>query len=99
MSHHSPGDEAEVGVSLEPGDVLAYSAGSTQCGPLGFRKLQPRPGLLGAAARRWPELAEALGGRTLVFINGYPASVGAIGAGVTIDTYLSPRVLSRALQL
>lgn len=84
---------------LAPGDVLSYSAGSTQTGPEGFRKLRARPGLLQAALARWPDLAAPLTGRTPLVINAYPAAVGATSAGITVDTYLSPRVLSRALQL
>ena len=84
---------------LEAGDVLSYSAGSTQTGPHGFRKLRARPGLLDSAIRRWPELGEAISGRMPLFINAYPASVGTISSGISVDTYLSPRVMSRALQL
>jgi len=84
---------------LNRGDVLSYSAGSTQTGPDGFRKLRPRPGLFSAALRRWPSLADALHGRPPLLINAYPASVGAGSTGISVDTYLSPRVLSRALQL
>lgn len=101
MNTGSPheGSEASPELDLAPGDVLSYSAGSTQHGPLGFRKLRQRPGLFGAAVKRWPELGEAVGGRTLMFINAYPAAVGAMSSGITVDTYLSPRVMSRALQL
>ena len=49
---------------LAPGDVLSYSAGSTQTGPEGYRKLRARPGLLQAALKRWPDLAAPLGERT-----------------------------------
>lgn len=84
---------------LAPGDVLSYSAGSTQTGPEGFRKLRARPGALGAAMQRWPDLGEVIAGRTIMFINAYPASLGTIEAGISVDTYLSPRVMSRALQL
>jgi hypothetical protein len=86
-------------VSLNPGDVLSYSAGSTQTGPEGFRKLRNRSGLLEASMRRWPELGEAIAGRTVMFINAYPAAVGVSCTGITVDTYLSPRVMTRALQL
>ena len=84
---------------LHAQDVLSYSAGSTQTGPSGYRKLKPRKSLLDAAGSRWPDLLEALGERTIMFINAYPATVGVFSAGITIDTYLSPRVLTRALQL
>ena len=80
-------------------DVLSYSAGSTQTGPEGFRKLRARPGLLQAAMRRWPDLTAQLGERTPMFINAYPASIGMSTEGISVDTYLSPRVMSRALQL
>jgi len=55
--------------------------------------------MLGAAGDRWPELNEALGDRTVLFINAYPATLGRFTAGITVDTYLSPRVLTRALKL
>lgn len=84
---------------LAAGDVISYSAGSTQTGPAGFRKLRSRPGLLPAALARWPELAEVLAGAPPLIINAYPASIGIAGGGISIDTYLSPRVLARALQL
>ena len=94
--------------SLAPGDVLSYSAGSTQTGPDGFRKLRPatsspskpsRGRMLDIAVSRWPELLEFLGDGSILFINAYPASVGNFDFGITVDTYLSPRVLTRALQL
>ena len=85
-------------MDLRPGDVLSYSAGSTQTGPEGFRKLVPgRRGMLDTAARRWPDLLDFLGDRPVLFINTYPATVGTFGPGITIDTYLSPRVFSRAM--
>ena len=84
---------------LNPGDVLSYSAGSTQTGPDGYRKLRDRPGLLGSLVRRWPELIKAIGARTPMLINAYPAALGSAGSGISVDTYLSPRVMSRALQL
>ncbi|MEM7587114.1 MAG: hypothetical protein AAF560_27240 [Acidobacteriota bacterium] len=85
---------------LQPSDVLSYSAGSTQTGPEGFRRVQPdRIGMLGTAEDRWPELAEAFDGRTTLFINAYPATLGRFTAGISVDTYLSPRVLTRALKL
>lgn len=85
---------------LAPGDVLSYSAGSTQIGPEGYRKLGRRGGdPLAAYARRWPDIPAIVGWNTPIFINAYPANVGAFPSGVTIDTYLSPRVFSRALLL
>ncbi len=96
-------------VDLKPGDVLSYSAGSTRTDPLGFRKLRTpsslqgtRPALdnmLAVAGGRWPEFLAALGERPVLFINAYPASLGAFSYGITVDTYLSVRTLSRALQL
>ncbi len=95
--------------TLIPGDMLSYSAGSTQTGPSGFRRLRPpaasregkpsRGRMLDTAVGRWPELVEILGDGTILFINAYPASVGTFDFGITVDTYLSPRVLTRALQL
>ena len=85
---------------LSPGDVLSYSAGSTQTGPEGFRKLVPgRRSMLDAAVARWPELGGFLGERPVLFINCYPATIGTFTPGITVDTYLSPRVFSRAFQL
>ena len=82
-----------------PGDVLSYSAGSTQTGPFGFRRLKNRGGLLAATLQRWPDLGAELGSETPLFLNAYPAALGAFQGGISVDTYLSPRVLSRALQL
>ena len=85
---------------LRAGDVLSYSAGSTQTGPEGFRKLVPkRRTMLEAAAARWPDLLDVLGQRPVIFLNTYPATIGTFTPGITVDTYLSPRVFSRALQL
>lgn len=84
---------------LAAGDILSYSAGSTQIGPDGFRKVVPRPGMLAAALERWPDLGAPLAERAPIYINAYPASTGIVRMAVTVDTYLSPRVLSRALQL
>ena len=85
---------------LRAGDVLSYSAGSIQTGPEGFRKLVPkRRTMLEAAAARWPDLLDVLGERPTLFINTYPATIGSFTPGITVDTYLSPRVFSRALQL
>ena len=86
-------------IDLRAGDVISYSAGSTQGGLLNYRKLRPRPGLFGAAVARWPELGEGLDGRTPMLINAYPAALGAMNAGITVDTYVSPRIVSRALEL
>jgi len=84
---------------LTPGDVISYSAGSTQTGPEGYRKLCGRVSLMAEAQRHWPELIEGLGPRPALFVNAYPAALGGVAGGVVVDTYLSPRVLSRALQL
>jgi hypothetical protein len=89
---------------LQGGDVLSYSAGSTQRGPTGFRHLRvagvPRPfDLLTPIAVRWPSLIELLNGRPPIVINCYPASLGEFGFAVYVDTYLSERTSSRALQL
>ncbi len=55
--------------------------------------------MLGAAGERWPELKGAFSDRTVLFINAYPATLGRFTAGITVDTYLSPRVFTRALKL
>ncbi|MEM9493957.1 MAG: hypothetical protein AAGC55_32720 [Myxococcota bacterium] len=86
-------------VELNPGDVLSYSAGSTQISPMGFRKVQPRGGMMTGLARRWPDIVAALGSRPVLFINSYPATIGRLPTVITVDTYLNPRMLSRALQL
>jgi hypothetical protein len=84
---------------LAPGDVLSYSSGTHQTGLEGFQKLRARPSLLQAALKRWPELAAPFDQRTPMFINAYPASIGMISTGISVDTYLIPRVMWRALQL
>lgn len=99
MGSADPPSGVGASLGLAPGDVLSYSAGSTQHGPLGYRTLRPRPGLLAAAMARWPELGDAIGARVPLFINAYPAAVGVVSSGISVDTYLSPRVTSRALQL
>jgi hypothetical protein len=50
-------------------------------------------------ARRWPDLVAALGERTPMVINAYPAALGNFDYAVYVDTYLSTNVASRALQL
>jgi hypothetical protein len=84
---------------LRPGDVLSYSSGSTQSGPWGFRRLRAERNLLAACAGRWPVLLDALGGRTPLLINAYPANLGRFEFGIVVDSYLSPMTVSRALQL
>ncbi len=88
------------GPVLSAGDLLSYSAGSTQTGPDGFRKVN-RGGLsLTATVRRhWPQLLAPFGGRTPLVINAYPATIGFPTDGAMVDCYLSPRTASRALQL
>ena len=90
---------------LQRGDVLSYSSGSTNRGPEGYRDVMsagapPRSAILSAIVSRWPALLEVLGGATpALFINAYPATIGRFEAGVVVDTYLSPKTTSRALQL
>jgi hypothetical protein len=87
-------------LSLAPGEMLSYSAGSTQTGPDGFRKVN-RAGLSLTAVVRahWPELLAPFRERTPLVINAYPATVSIPTDGVLIDCYLSSRTASRALQL
>jgi hypothetical protein len=85
--------------NLKAGDVLSYSAGKTQTGPGGFRKLRAQGNLLLAAGQRWPHLIEGLEGRTPLIVNAYPATLGAYPFAISVDSYLSARVASRALQL
>lgn len=84
---------------LYPGDVLSYSAGSTQTGPDGFRKVRGGGNLLAPAARLFPELMSVLAGPPALLINAYPATTGTYAPGITVDSYMSPRIVSRALQL
>ncbi|HEY0913948.1 MAG TPA: hypothetical protein VGE22_03665 [Solimonas sp.] len=88
------------GPALSAGDLLSYSAGSTQTGPDGFRKVN-RGGLSLTAIVRahWPHLLAPFGGRTPLVINAYPATIGFPTDGAMVDCYLSPRTASRALQL
>jgi hypothetical protein len=88
------------GPTLTAGDLLSYSAGSTQTGPDGFRKVN-RGGLSLTAIVRanWPHLLAPFGNRTPLVINAYPATIGFPTDGVMVDCYLSPRTASRALQL
>ena len=80
------------------GKVLSYSAGSTQTGPDGYRQIGRGPDLR-LLLRRWPDLLEALGERSPLVLNAYPAALGNFDYAVYIDTYLSPKTASRALQL
>ena len=89
--------------NLRPGDILSYSAGSTQTGPDGYRFAR-RDGagrgvnLVAAVHSRWADL-EILACSPLMFINTYPAYIGDFKQGVQVDTYLSPRTADRALAL
>lgn len=85
--------------NLQPGDVISYSAGSTQTGAEGFRKLGGGANPLAEVLQRRPDIAVHFVNGTVVVVNAYPAALGTFSFGVTIDTYLSPRVLTRALQL
>lgn len=78
--------------------VLSYSAGSTQTGPDGYRSLRKGPDLI-ALVERWPDIAEPMRGRTPLVINAYPAALGRFEDATYVDTYLSPKTASRALQL
>ena len=90
--------------SLMAGDILSYSAGTTQRGPDGFRFLR-RAGvrvgadMLGAVAGRWPDLIEWLGDEPPLVLNGYPAATGDFSFGIQVDCYLSVPVALRALRL
>ena len=82
------------------GDILSYSAGSTQAGPDGFRKVN-RAGLnLTAIVRsHWPDRLLPFRARPPLVINAYPALVALPSDGVLVDCYMSVRTASRALQL
>ncbi|MDO9452695.1 MAG: hypothetical protein Q7J29_07520 [Stagnimonas sp.] len=86
--------------AFNPGDMLSYSAGSTQTGPDGFRKIN-RAGLplLGLLRQLFPAVYAPFGTRLPLVLNAYPASVGFPTDGVLVDCYLSFRTASRALQL
>lgn len=86
-------------IDLRPGDIISYSAGSTETGPFGFRKTKARVNLLAETESRFPGTIAPIGNRTILFINAYPATVGPFLPGISVDTYLSPRILSRALVL
>lgn len=86
-------------IELRPGDIISYSAGSTETGPYGFRKTKARVNLLTETESRFPGSTAAIGDRTVLFINAYPATVGPFLPGISVDTYLSPRIMSRALTL
>jgi hypothetical protein len=49
--------------------------------------------------RKWPRLFDGFGNRLPLVINAYPASLGRWDFGVSVDTYLSPSVGGRALEL
>ncbi|MGH8493916.1 MAG: hypothetical protein ACRERR_12560 [Moraxellaceae bacterium] len=85
---------------FNPGEMLSYSAGSTQTGPDGFRKVN-RAGLplLGLLRSLFPQVHAPFGERLPLVLNAYPASVGFPNDGLLVDCYLSFRTASRALQL
>ena len=84
---------------LAAGDILSYSSGSSQSGPWGFRRLREGRKLLEPCAARWPHLIEALGQAAPLVINAYPASLGRFDFGISVDSYLNPKTVSRSLQL
>ena len=86
--------------ALRAGDILSYSAGSTQTGPDGFRQIN-RAGLAltGIVKAHWPERLQAFNERLPLVINAYPAMVAIPSDGVLIDCYMSVKTASRALQL
>lgn len=86
--------------TFKPGEMLSYSAGSTQTGPDGFRSVN-RAGLplLGLLRNLFPSVYAPFGTRLPLVLNAYPASVGFPTDGVLVDCYLSFRTASRALQL
>lgn len=85
--------------TLNAGDILSYSAGSTQTGPEGYRKQSVASAIFSETKKRWPSIIRKLGNEPPIIINAYPAFMGMVPEGITVDTYLSPRVFSRALQL
>jgi len=86
--------------TLRAGDILSYSAGSTQTGPDGFRQIN-RAGLAltGIVKAHWPDRLKTFGQRLPLVINAYPAMVAIPSDGVLIDCYMSVKTASRALQL
>lgn len=86
-------------IQLAAGDVLSYSSGSSQSGPLGFRRLREGRKMLEPCAARWPHLLDALGREAPLVINAYPASLGRFAFGIAVDSYLNPKTVSRSLQL
>ncbi len=90
--------------TLRAGDVLSYSAGTTQTGPDGFRYLtragEPQGAdMLAAVAAHRPELLAMLGTEPPLLVNGYPARTGDFAFGIQVDSYLSIPVALRALRL
>jgi hypothetical protein len=87
-------------MSFAGGQLLSYSAGSTQTGPDGFRTVN-RAGLplVTLLRQRFPTTMAGFGARLPLVLNAYPASVGFPTDGLLVDSYLSPRTASRALQL
>lgn len=86
---------------LEAGDVVCFSAGSSRSGPEGFRVLgRDDSGTWLSLVEILPELGGIIRGpKPPLIVSAYPATLGTFSFGVFCDTYLSPRVFSRALQL
>jgi len=86
-------------MTLHPGDVISYSAGSTRGGPDGFRVVRSDAGPFAGAGPIMKPWLDQCAGRVPMLVQAYPATLGGFAHGVMVDTYLSPRVASRAFQL
>lgn len=91
-----------MGRRFEPGDVLAFSAGSSDPARLKFRRLDRAcmtSRRISACAEVVPELKDVLGRGTPAVISACPVPTGPFTDAVFVDSYVRPPVVSAALEL
>lgn len=85
--------------ALGPGVMLSFSAGTTKANPGKCRIVTAQPEKFTRLLGHFPEIGMMLGGNTPMIINAYPAPMGPIGHGITIDSYGRQSAISSALML
>lgn len=80
------------------GNILSYSAGSSDLSPWRYRLIQPSD-RLEQVIHAFPELAQLLTGPAPVVINCYPATLGAFDSAIFIDTYSRVSNFIRGIRL
>lgn len=86
--------------TLDPGDVLSYSAGRRDLDPYAFRKVSQDAGRLAGIVAAFPYLDGILGTQFPLIVSCYPATtLGSMPHEVFVDTYLRKVNFSRAMLL